>query len=89
MCLLLILTSNNIPPVLLLTVLFHSAQLKAGGMFMLATAVSYIIIQGSAFAHRDLSGSSLAYNEHWFALFGFISCLFFFFAYLVGVGKGE
>ncbi len=56
---------------------------------MLVTAISYIIIQGSAFVYRDSSESLLAYNERWFALSGFVSCLFFFCAYLVSVGKGE
>ncbi len=65
--------------------LFDSSQLKSGGMFMLVTAISYVIIQGPAFVFNKSSERVAASGEHLFALLGLVSCLFFFCAYLVSI----
>ncbi len=52
---------------------------------MLVTAISYVIIQGPAFAFSKSSERVAASGEHLFALVGLVSCLFFFCAYLVSV----
>ncbi|KAA8492442.1 Sodium/calcium exchanger NCL2 [Porphyridium purpureum] len=65
-------------------------SVQHAGKLLLLTSISYLVIQGPAFA----SGTWLAANatphvvreaakkEHWFALFGFVVCILFFVYYL-------
>jgi hypothetical protein len=59
-----------------------SRQLKHGGLLIIVTAITYVVIQGPAFALEGKSLEEVARGESLFALAGLVLAIFFLSGYL-------